>query len=195
MNKIGYSALGLCLLASTSFASPYIGIKIGFGSVSGAKSTIDTGIKQVALGYTFDTAPLYVIGEVGVTDGMSYDAGHLGEYVDNHVQVHIGSSINGLVGVGWKATPHIHVAVLGGMQSTKIATTVMSSQDTLSKVQPLVSVRLSYAMTKYVSFGVAIDHNFGKSGAVYTFNPMNDVATLNHVPSVTTVMVGATFSL
>lgn len=198
MNKLRYSTLGLILLASSSFAAPYIGVGFGMVNIKSAKSTVDTAVKRLALGYAFNydqgESALSLIGEIGVNDGVSYDAGQLGRYVDNHAQVHIGSGLDGLVGVGWRQG-RFEVSLLGGMRKTKISVDVESKQDTLSKMQPLGSLRIAYYLTRTIKLGLSVNHAFGKSGSIYAFNPHTTITTLKHAPSITTYMVGLQIGL
>jgi len=192
--QLAVFAIGLTL-ASNSFALPYVGFQIGTATIAGAKSNVDTGVKRIAIGYEVQrTARLSFVGEIGATDGMTYDAGQLGSYAEDHVQVHIGSSLDALVGAGFRLG-RIQWSILGGVQSTKLSTNAMTSQDTLSKMQPLGSVRLQYMINPNVKIGIVINHTFGKSGDVYSFNSVKNAVTLNHVPSITTFMVGVEMAL
>lgn len=190
----------LCVLVGLSLvglveANPYVGLQLGVPSINGAKSTVDTGIKRIALGYEIQrTTRFSLIAEIGAMDGVTYDAGQLGNYADDHVQVHVGSSLDGMIGVGWRLG-RLQLAILGGMQSTKLATSAMASQDTLSKIQPLGSIRMQYYINPNVKLGVYVNHTFGKSGDVYTFNTIDNSITLNHIPSITTFMVGVQLAL
>lgn len=198
MKTLRYSTIGLMLLASSSFASPYIGVGFGMVNVKSAKSTVDTAVKRFALGYEYtfdqDESALALIGEIGVNDGVSYDAGQLGQYADNHAQVHIGSGLDGLAGIGWRQG-RLEVSLLGGIRKTKLSVDVESKQDTLSKMQPLGSLRIAYYLTRTIKLGLSVNHAFGKSGSIYAFDPHTTLTTLKHVPSMTTYMIGLQIGL
>lgn len=184
----------LIITGCSVMARPYVALQFGIPKVSGSEKVIDQAVSRVALGYILNSNSRFsFLGEIGAQTGTTYDAGMLSNF-DEHVNVKIGASLNGLVGVQFH-TGRLNTQVLGGLQAMTFSTNITEGQDTLNKTMPLAAIRFQYLYTPNVQFSASVMHVFGKGGAVYTYHPATDTVSLNHEPSVTAFLVGVQLAL
>lgn len=185
----------LLFLLTQVYGRPYLQLEGGYPTIAGKQTMIDTALVKMSAGFAVPTtAHISLLGEIGVMTGVTYDAGQLGVYADDHLHLHLSAAPEGLAGASVRLG-RLTFSALGGFKLDKLSTPSDAKQDTLSKLQPVAALRLGYLYNPNVRFTISVEHTFGGSGDVYRFNNMTAVVTLNHIPSQNTVLAGVQLAL
>lgn len=193
-----FLTLLLLILASTSLlAKPYFGIQLGLPSISTATTQYDNASARLSFGYEAPVTPDFsFLFEAGYNPAQNFDAG-LAHVANDpaHVQMHLGSRLDGLVGFKYRMA-RVSFVALGGVTNASMNNEGMGAenQETLSQSLPVVALRLGYQYNPHVSLVVGVNKVMGQGTPLFVENRHLDLV-LKSLPSVTNVYAGIQLGL
>jgi hypothetical protein len=179
-----------------AMALPFVTLNMVNENITGVSEQYNHFGQTFTVGYEqpLNSSTVSLTGEVGVLAGSDYAGGNLGIYTQK-TQFQLADMPIGLLGLKVRFGL-VNVFIKGGFSEENVAYLGDNTgNNTYSQTVGMVNGGLELQFKPNVAFDVSYFQTFAGSEQDYSYDDLQNVVTINNVPSVSGIMAGLTLWL